>query len=90
MLLQNKHAVIHGAGGAIGGAVARAFAREGAKVFLPTHRAGPRSQPAHGPARARRLRPPTGVPIGARARSAAPPLAGFTTNLLLPAALPLG
>jgi len=34
MLLQNKHAVIYGAGGAIGGAVARAFAREGARVFL--------------------------------------------------------
>jgi 3-oxoacyl-[acyl-carrier protein] reductase len=34
MLLNNKNAVIYGAGGAIGGAVARAFAREGAKVFL--------------------------------------------------------
>ena len=34
MLLTNKNAVIYGAGGAIGGAVARAFAREGAKVFL--------------------------------------------------------
>jgi 3-oxoacyl-[acyl-carrier protein] reductase len=34
MLLENKNAVIYGAGGAIGGAVARAFAREGAKVFL--------------------------------------------------------
>ncbi len=34
MLLANKNAVIHGAGGAIGGAVARAFAREGANVFL--------------------------------------------------------
>jgi NAD(P)-dependent dehydrogenase (short-subunit alcohol dehydrogenase family) len=34
MLLENKTAVIHGGGGAIGGAVARAFAREGAKVFL--------------------------------------------------------
>jgi NAD(P)-dependent dehydrogenase (short-subunit alcohol dehydrogenase family) len=34
MMLQNKIAVIYGAGGAIGGAVARAFAREGAKVFL--------------------------------------------------------
>ena len=35
MLLQNKNAVIYGAGGGIGGAVARAFAREGAKLFLP-------------------------------------------------------
>ena len=34
LLLQNKTAVIYGAGGAIGSAVARAFAREGAKVFL--------------------------------------------------------
>jgi 3-oxoacyl-[acyl-carrier protein] reductase len=34
MLLENKVAVIYGAGGPIGGAVARAFAREGAKVFL--------------------------------------------------------
>ena len=37
MLLENKNAVIYGAGGAIGGAVARAFAREGAKVFLAGH-----------------------------------------------------
>ena len=34
MLLENKNAVIYGAGGAIGGAVARAFASEGAKVHL--------------------------------------------------------
>ena len=34
MLLKNKVAVIYGAGGAIGGAVARAFAREGANLFL--------------------------------------------------------
>jgi 3-oxoacyl-[acyl-carrier protein] reductase len=34
MLLENKNAVIYGAGGAIGGAVSRAFAREGARVFL--------------------------------------------------------
>jgi NAD(P)-dependent dehydrogenase (short-subunit alcohol dehydrogenase family) len=34
MQLQNKTAVIYGAGGAVGGAVATAFAREGAKVFL--------------------------------------------------------
>jgi len=33
-MLENKNAVIYGGGGAIGGAVARAFAREGAKVFL--------------------------------------------------------
>jgi NAD(P)-dependent dehydrogenase (short-subunit alcohol dehydrogenase family) len=41
MILENKIAVIYGAGGGIGGAVARAFAREGAKVFLTGHhRAG--------------------------------------------------
>ena len=34
MLLENKNAVVYGAGGAVGSAVARAFAREGAKVFL--------------------------------------------------------
>jgi NAD(P)-dependent dehydrogenase (short-subunit alcohol dehydrogenase family) len=34
MLLENKSAVIYGAGGDIGGAVARAFAREGARLFL--------------------------------------------------------
>lgn len=34
MILKNKVAVIYGAGGAIGGAVARAFASEGARVFL--------------------------------------------------------
>ena len=34
MLLENRNAVIYGAGGSIGGAVARAFAREGARVFL--------------------------------------------------------
>jgi NAD(P)-dependent dehydrogenase (short-subunit alcohol dehydrogenase family) len=33
-MLQNKIAVIYGAGGAIGGAVAQAFALEGATVFL--------------------------------------------------------
>ena len=33
-MLKDKVAVIYGAGGAIGGAVARAFAGEGAKVFL--------------------------------------------------------
>jgi NAD(P)-dependent dehydrogenase (short-subunit alcohol dehydrogenase family) len=34
MLLENKNAVIYGAGGAIGHGVATAFAREGARVFL--------------------------------------------------------
>jgi 3-oxoacyl-[acyl-carrier protein] reductase len=34
MLLENKNAVVFGASGSIGGAVARAFARDGANVFL--------------------------------------------------------
>jgi NAD(P)-dependent dehydrogenase (short-subunit alcohol dehydrogenase family) len=33
-LLENKTAIVYGAGGSIGGGVARAFAREGASVFL--------------------------------------------------------
>jgi NAD(P)-dependent dehydrogenase (short-subunit alcohol dehydrogenase family) len=34
MLLENKTAVLYGGGGSIGGAMARAFAAEGARVFL--------------------------------------------------------
>ncbi|HEX6425715.1 MAG TPA: SDR family oxidoreductase [Acidimicrobiales bacterium] len=34
MLLENKNAVVYGAAGAVGRTVARAFAREGARVFL--------------------------------------------------------
>ena len=34
MLLDNKNAIIYGAGGSIGGAVAKECAREGASVFL--------------------------------------------------------
>lgn len=34
MLLEGKQAIVYGGGGAVGGAVARAFAREGARVFL--------------------------------------------------------
>lgn len=41
MLLRDKVAVIYGAGGAIGGAVARAFASEGARVFLTGHKLAP-------------------------------------------------
>jgi 3-oxoacyl-[acyl-carrier protein] reductase len=40
-LLENKTAVIYGAGGAIGGAVAEAFAREGAQAFLTGRRLAP-------------------------------------------------
>jgi NAD(P)-dependent dehydrogenase (short-subunit alcohol dehydrogenase family) len=38
MMLQDKVAVIYGAGGGIGGGVARAFAAEGARVFLTGRR----------------------------------------------------
>jgi NAD(P)-dependent dehydrogenase (short-subunit alcohol dehydrogenase family) len=41
MMLKDKVAVIYGAGGAVGGAVARAFAREGAKLFLTGRRRVP-------------------------------------------------
>jgi len=41
MLLKNKVAVIYGAGGSIGGAVARAFAQEGATLFLTGRRRAP-------------------------------------------------
>jgi 3-oxoacyl-[acyl-carrier protein] reductase len=34
MLLDDRNAIIYGGGGAIGGAIARAYAREGARVFL--------------------------------------------------------
>lgn len=37
-LLKNKHAVIFGAGGAVGTAIAREFAAQGATVFLSGHR----------------------------------------------------
>ncbi|HEY9409734.1 MAG TPA: SDR family oxidoreductase [Jiangellaceae bacterium] len=40
-MLTNKVAVVYGAGGGIGGAVARAFAAEGARVFLTGHRSEP-------------------------------------------------
>jgi len=45
--LKGKVAVIYGAGGEIGGAVARAFAREGARVFLTGRRLGPVEAVAH-------------------------------------------
>lgn len=41
MLLKDKVAVVYGAGGAIGGAVARAFAAEGAILFLAGRRLAP-------------------------------------------------
>src|SRR5262245_1811962 len=40
-MLRNKVAVIYGAGGGIGSAVARAFAREGARLFLTGRRRAP-------------------------------------------------
>jgi NAD(P)-dependent dehydrogenase (short-subunit alcohol dehydrogenase family) len=41
MMLKNKVAVIYGAGGGIGGAVGRAFASEGARLFLTGRRLAP-------------------------------------------------
>src|SRR5262245_30461336 len=41
MMLKDKVAVIYGAAGAIGSAVARAFASEGAKLFLTGHKLAP-------------------------------------------------
>lgn len=41
MMLKDKVAVIYGAGGAVGGAVARAFASEGASVFVTGRRRAP-------------------------------------------------
>ena len=41
MMLKDKVAVIYGAGGAIGGAVARAFASEGARLFLTGRKVAP-------------------------------------------------
>jgi 3-oxoacyl-[acyl-carrier protein] reductase len=41
MLLKDKVAVVYGAGGSIGGAAARAFAGEGARVFLAGRTAAP-------------------------------------------------
>jgi len=46
--LANKIAVIYGAGGEIGGAVARAFAREGARLFLTGRRLAPVEAVAQG------------------------------------------
>jgi 3-oxoacyl-[acyl-carrier protein] reductase len=34
MLLEDKNTVVYGGGGSVGSAVARAFAREGANIFL--------------------------------------------------------
>jgi len=41
MLLENKIAVIYGAGGGIGSAIAHAFARDGARLFLTARRREP-------------------------------------------------
>ncbi|MCC9192260.1 SDR family oxidoreductase [Arthrobacter sp. zg-Y916] len=41
MLLNGRNAIIYGGGGSIGGAVGRAFAREGARVFLAGRHAEP-------------------------------------------------
>jgi NAD(P)-dependent dehydrogenase (short-subunit alcohol dehydrogenase family) len=48
MLLKDKIAVVYGAGGHIGGTVARAFARDGATVFLAGRRLPPLEAVAQG------------------------------------------
>lgn len=40
MLLKDRNAIVYGASGAVGAAVARAFAREGARVFLAARHEG--------------------------------------------------
>ena len=39
MLLKGRTAIVYGGSGAVGGAVAKAYAREGARVFLAPSRA---------------------------------------------------
>lgn len=46
-MLENKVAVVYGAGGAIGGAVARAFANDGATLFVTGRRRAPVDAVAH-------------------------------------------
>ncbi len=41
MLLENKNAIIYGAGGSLGGAVASALAKEGASVYITGHKLDP-------------------------------------------------
>ena len=41
MLLEGRTAIVYGGSGAVGGAVAKAFAREGARVFLAARRVEP-------------------------------------------------
>jgi 7-alpha-hydroxysteroid dehydrogenase len=41
MLLRDRTAIVYGGSGAVGGAVAKAFAREGARVFLAARRVEP-------------------------------------------------
>ena len=41
MLLQDRNAIVYGAGGSLGGAVAKALAREGATVFVTGRRLDP-------------------------------------------------
>ncbi len=48
MSLKDKVAVVYGAGGSVGGAAARAFAVEGARVFLAGRTAEPLDKPAEG------------------------------------------
>jgi NAD(P)-dependent dehydrogenase (short-subunit alcohol dehydrogenase family) len=69
MMLKDKVAVIYGAGGALGGALARAFAREGANLFLTGRSlapveavAKPTGSGLHAGAHRQRVSVMTGVP----------------------------
>jgi NAD(P)-dependent dehydrogenase (short-subunit alcohol dehydrogenase family) len=46
VLLEGKNAVVYGGGGNVGGAVCRAFAREGARVFIAGRTPGPMEEVA--------------------------------------------
>ena len=48
MLLENRNAIVYGAGGAIGSAVAQAFARDGATVHLAGRTHAPLEEVAAG------------------------------------------
>jgi NAD(P)-dependent dehydrogenase (short-subunit alcohol dehydrogenase family) len=68
VLIEGKSAVIYGGAGSIGGAVARAFAREGARVFLAgrRHAALERRSPSTRSRRCDASSPPSWGPHGIR------------------------
>ena len=67
--------MIYGAGGGIGGAVARAFAREGARVFLAGRRRAPVEAVAND------------IPLVERSSSSPLPITTYVTSYFLAARL---